>query len=131
MHLQRWSTAPLLEIRGFLQQLHAISFLSLPISAEFLSSLNMKEAAYLLLLVHLNVPRQWGGTTSLHFICNSSLTIILQFVAARTQKISKHRYINPEHTTKPYSCFVWKLFVKKSSTPTNLGVRRASNPPRM
>jgi hypothetical protein len=82
VHLQRWSTAPLLEIRGFLQQLHAISFLSLPISPQFLSSLNMKEAAYLLLLVHLNVPRQWGGTTSLHFICNSSLTIILPFDAA-------------------------------------------------
>jgi hypothetical protein len=58
VHLQRWSTAPLLEIRGFLQQLYAISFLSLPISAQFLSSLNMKQADYLLLLARLTLPTE-------------------------------------------------------------------------
>lgn len=86
VHLQRWSTAPLLEIRGFLQQLYAISFLSLPISAQFLSSLNMKQADYLLLLARLTLPTEWsevalGRTTSNRFICNSSLTTTFPFDA--------------------------------------------------
>ena len=76
---------------------------------------------------------QWGGTTPLHFICNSSLTIILPLEATWTQKIRKHRHVNSEHTTTHISLFrLGDYLWRKSSTPTNLSVKWVSNmAPRM